>query len=91
MVFLSWYSVSSVRGSRSVARRRSMNRGLHDGTRRQKRVAHHAHGSCLHGQPVTWRKNETDKGPEPKRGKRGAGREGEKKNKRNQNPGKKKI
>lgn len=49
-------SRSSLRGSRSVAGEQSVNRGLHDGTRRQKRVAHHAHGGCLHGQPA-WRRH----------------------------------
>lgn len=36
-----------------VARWWSMNRGFHYGTRRQKRVAHHAHGCSLHGQPAS--------------------------------------
>ena len=31
----------------------SMNGGLQDGTGRQERIAHHAHGRRLHGQPAT--------------------------------------
>jgi hypothetical protein len=38
-----------------------MNRGLHYRTRRQKRVAHHAHGCGLHGQPGYCRHN--NRGP----------------------------
>lgn len=47
-----------------------MNRGLHYRTRRQKRVAHHAHGCGLHGQPGYCRHNNRGPKTEKNRGQR---------------------